>query len=205
MNDSQLNHQYETFSKVIYLYFEHHNRAALQFDAFFKSQGYEIDRVFDAPDSGFQALALRSVEINRSPVLIFQGQIDWDLLDPFVFSQFLANKKSIQDWAIAIARDRRLNPHEIKPDLTGVDLSIALNQLISSDFLALIGTARLFKSVKGDATADYWLCEPATVKELMSNELDRSIHPSRNPDSIHQTTIGTSSDWYYSQSMLALS
>jgi serralysin len=199
MNDSQLNNQYETFAKVIYLYFEHQDRDVLQFDAFFKSQGYEIDRVFDAPNSGFQALALRSIEINRSPVLIFQGQIDCDRLDRatspdrFVFSQFIANKKSIQDWLTAIVSDRQLNPRELKPDITGVDLSVALNQLINSEFITLIGAAILFESIGGDILS-VQLFQPESI--ACSGEIDRSAYHARDLDLTHQPTMGTSSDWY---------
>lgn len=202
MNDRQLNNQYETLSKVISEYFKHHDRDRLQFDAFFRSQCYEIDRVFDRPDSGFQSLALRSIEINRSPLLIFQGRIDLDPLDKnsspdrFVFSQFIANKKIIRDWLIAIGNDRRLNPRGLKPDVTGIDLGVALNQLINTEFLTLISAAILFESVEGDSLANR-LCQKATAKKIAGNgELDRLSHHTHDLNLTHQTKIGTSSDWY---------
>jgi hypothetical protein len=204
MNDSQLNNQYEAFSKVIYMYFEHQDRDESQFDAFFRSQGYEIDLVFDAPDSGFQALALRSIEINRSPVLIFQRRIDCDRLDKnsspdrFVFSQFIANKKSIKDWLIAIANDRKLNPRGLKPDVTGIDLGIALDRLINNEFLTLVGVAILFEFVEGDSSADR-LCQKASAKKITDRgELARSSYYTHDLNLTRQPTIGTSSDWYSS-------
>jgi hypothetical protein len=137
--DTQLDPQYEILAKgVVALYFNGQFRP--QLDMILDQQGYAIDRVFDDPNTSFQALGLRSKDSIKPPVLVFAGGFTSSnsadvgdtaaLADPkgYGFSQFFANKQAIQAWLITITHDQQLNPQGFKPNITGTSLGGALTQ-----------------------------------------------------------------------------
>jgi serralysin len=153
MANTQLDAQYELFSKGLFAYFNEDGKYKPLLNSVLDAQGYEIDKVFDNPATGLQAIGLRSKDINKPPVLVYQGGNgdagDTDTInDPngFGFSQFSANKQEIQDWLVAIGNNKQLNPQGLKPDVTGESIGGALTQLTASEFPTLIGSAVSFVS-----------------------------------------------------------
>ncbi len=155
--DTQLDPQYELLAKgVIALYFD--GRFRPQLDIVLEQQGYAIDRVFDDPNTSFQALGLRSKDGNKPPVLVFAGGFtsrnSADVGDTAAFadpkgfgsSQFFANKQVIQAWLITVTHDQQLNPQGLKPDVTGTSLGGALTQWTASELPTFISSAASFQS-----------------------------------------------------------
>jgi hypothetical protein len=165
MANTQLDAQYEVFSKGLFGYFNENGKYRPLLNSVLDAQGYEIDKVFDNPATGLQAIGLRSKDINKSPVLVYQGGNgevkDLETIsDPngFGFSQFSANKQEIQDWLVAIGNNKQFNPQGLKPDVTGESIGGALTQLTASEFPTLIGSAVSFVSAGIDReTADRFI------------------------------------------------
>jgi hypothetical protein len=155
--DTQLDPQHEILAKgVVALYFNGQFRT--QLDMILDQQGYAIDRVFDDPNTSFQALGLRSKDGMKPPVLVFAGGFTSSnsadvgdtaaLADPkgYGSSQFFANKQAIQAWLITITHDQQLNPQGFKPNITGTSLGGALTQWVASEFPTFISSAASFQS-----------------------------------------------------------
>ncbi len=190
-----LDPQYELFAKEIFLYFDNkdggNGRLRPQVEALLDQQGYAINQVFDNPNTSFQALALRSKDGSKPPVLVFQGSAasgnsadvgDFATnADPrgVGFSQFFANKQVIQAWLITITHDQKLNPQGLKPDVTGTSLGGALTQWTASEFPTLINSAISFQSTGIAQDAAHKFIEhggnPHQVKHYIVNGDYRSL------------------------------
>jgi serralysin len=166
MSDTQLDAQYEQLGKGLGLYFDPASRAFIE--KAFEAQGYKVDRIFN--DQGntvefpsldstfkFQALGLVSIDSSKPPVLVLPGGT---ANNPRSVGkeEFAANKDAIQDWLVNVASDPEVNPHGIKPDVTGVSRGGSLAQLAASEFPALIGSVVTFVSTGIDKeTADKFI------------------------------------------------
>jgi serralysin len=153
MTNIELDAQYELFSKGLFAYFNANGQYRPLLNKLLEDRGYEIDKVFNNPTTGLQAIGLKSKDSNKSPVLVYQGG-DGEAGDSdaannpsgFSSSQFSSNKQEIQDWLVAIANNRQANPQGLKPDVTGVSLGGGLTQITASEFPMLIGSAVSFIS-----------------------------------------------------------
>jgi serralysin len=153
MDKTQLDAQYEIFSKGLFAYFSANGQYQPLLNKLFDDLGYAIDKVIDNPATGLQAIGLRSKDGKKSPVLIYQGS-NGEVQDGNAiagpsgggFSQFSANKQEIKDWLVAITNDRQSNPQGLKPDVSGVSLGGSLTQITASEFPTLIDSAISFIS-----------------------------------------------------------
>ncbi len=112
-----------------------------------QQNGYVIDRVFNDPTTGLQAVGLRPIDTTRPPLLVFNGTND-DLDEAenrntqgAGFNQFSQNSTAIRDWLTAIAADITKNPNRLLPDVTGHSLGGSLAQWTAATFPNLISEA----------------------------------------------------------------
>jgi serralysin len=114
--------------------------------------GYQIDRTFDDPITGFHALGLISTTPDKPPVLVFRGtdSIVDDLANAdkrgVGFNQFDANKQALGTWLTQISQDTTKNPRRLPPDLLGHSLGGALAQLAATEFTSTVGDIVTFNS-----------------------------------------------------------
>ena len=114
--------------------------------------GYQIDRTFDDPGTGFHAIGLISTTPDKPPVLVFRGTDS--LIDEVGnadkrgvgFNQFEANKQALGNWLTQISQDTAKNPRRLPPDLLGHSLGGALTQLAATEFTSTIGDIVTFNS-----------------------------------------------------------
>ncbi|MEG5057964.1 calcium-binding protein [Microcoleus sp. A2-C5] len=114
--------------------------------------GYQIDRTFDDPGTGFHAIGLISTTPDKPPVLVFRGTDS--LVDDLAnadkrsvgFNQFEANKQALGTWLTEIGQDTTKNPGRLPPDLLGHSLGGALTQLAATEFTSAIGDVVTFNS-----------------------------------------------------------
>jgi serralysin len=147
---SQFDPIYETIAKRI-VYFPNPNQNS-QAVAFLNATGYPVDRTFDDPLTGFQALALTSVVPDKPPVLVFRGTdgLNDDAANTdsrgVAFNQFEANKTAIGNWLTQIRQDTTKNPRGLLPDVLGHSLGGALAQRTVTEFINLVGETVTFNS-----------------------------------------------------------
>ena len=114
--------------------------------------GYQIDRTFDDPTTGFHAIGLISTTPDKPPVLVFRGADS--LIDDVAnadkrgigFNQFEANKQALGNWLTQISQDTAKNPRRLPPDVLGHSLGGALTQLAATEFTSTIGDIVTFNS-----------------------------------------------------------
>jgi len=114
--------------------------------------GYQIDRTFDDPGTGFHAIGLISTTPDKPPVLVFRGTDS--LVDDVAngdkrgvgFNQFEANKQALGNWLTQISQDTAKNPRRLPPDLLGHSLGGAITQLAATEFTSTIGDVVTFNS-----------------------------------------------------------
>jgi len=114
--------------------------------------GYQIDRTFDDPATGFHAIGLISTTPDKPPVLVFRSADS--LIDDVAnadrrgvgFNQFEANKQALGNWLTQISQDTAKNPRRLPPDLLGHSLGGALTQLAATEFTSTIGDIVTFNS-----------------------------------------------------------
>jgi hypothetical protein len=114
--------------------------------------GYQIDRTFDDPTTGFHAIGLISTTPDKPPVLVFRGADE--AIDDVAnadrrgagFNQFEANKQALGNWLTQISQDTTKNPRRLSPDLLGHSLGGALTQLAATEFTSAIGDIVTFNS-----------------------------------------------------------
>jgi pimeloyl-ACP methyl ester carboxylesterase len=116
-----------------------------------QQNGYVIDRVFNDPVTGLQAVGLRSNNTTRPPLLVFNGTND-DLDEAenrntqgAGFNQFSQNSTAIRAWLTAITADITKNPQRLFPDVTGHSLGGSLTQWTAATFPTLISEAIIFE------------------------------------------------------------
>jgi hypothetical protein len=114
--------------------------------------GYQIDRTFDDPGTGFHAIGLISTTADKPPVLVFRGTdspVD-DVANAdkrgVGFNQFEANKQALGNWLTQISQDTAKNPRRLPPDLLGHSLGGAITQLAATEFTSTIGDIVTFNS-----------------------------------------------------------
>ncbi len=143
---------YELLSKGIYGYFSGVPATQALVVAQLTSLGYSIDKVFDDPNTSFQALGLVAKAGNRPPVLVSQGTVDEkDAIDDanpkgVAFNEFTANKNAVKTWLTGIINDKTKNPAGLKADFTGQSSGGALSQWFASEFPELLHEAVTFQS-----------------------------------------------------------
>ena len=114
--------------------------------------GYQIDRTFDDPATGFHAIGLISTTPDKPPVLVFRGTDspvdDIANADPrgIGFNQFEANKQALGNWLTQISQDTAKNPSRLPPDILGHSLGGAITQLAATEFTSTIGDVVTFNS-----------------------------------------------------------
>lgn len=114
--------------------------------------GYQIDRTFDDPGTGFHAIGLISTTPDKPPVLVFRSADS--LIDDVAnadrrgvgFNQFEANKEGLGNWLTQISQDTAKNPRRLPPDVLGHSLGGALTQLAATEFTSTIGDIVTFNS-----------------------------------------------------------
>jgi serralysin len=153
---SQFDPIYETIAKRL-VYFPNPTQNS-QAVAFLNATGYQVDRTFDDPTTGFQALALTSVTPDKPPVLVIRGtdglNDDAALTDSrgVGFNQFEANKTAIGNWLTQISQDTNKNPRGLLPDVLGHSLGGAIAQRTVTEFINLLGETITFNSPGIDRT-----------------------------------------------------
>lgn len=123
-----------------------------QVQALLQSAGYQIDKTFDDPSTGFHAIGLVSPNVGSSPVLVFRGSDT--LIDDIAnadkngvgFNQFQANKAAVGEWLSQVSQDTSKNPNQLPPDVIGHSLGGALAQLTVTEFTATTGDIVTFNS-----------------------------------------------------------
>ncbi len=143
---------YELLSRGIYGYFSGVPATQAAVIAQLNSLGYKIDRVFDDPNTSFQAWGLVANDGSRPPVLVSLGSTDTKdaIADANPqgagANQFTANKATVKNWLTEIVNDNTKNPAGLKVDFTGQSLGGALSQWFASAFPQLMGEAVTFQS-----------------------------------------------------------
>ncbi len=122
--------------------------------ALLQATGYVIDRVFNDPFTGLQAVGLLPTDTTRPPLLVFNGTND----DPDEaenrntqgagFGQFSSqNRTAISAWLTDIATNPdSKNPLGLLPDVTGHSLGGSLVQWTAATFPTLISEAVSFEA-----------------------------------------------------------
>ena len=111
------------------------------------TSGYDIDQVFDDPNTGFQAIGLTSTTPDKPPVLVFRGTNEpldeVTNTDPrgMGLSQFTANREAIVAWLTKVEQQTQQ-----KPDITGHSLGGALTQVAATELTDLVGEIVTFSS-----------------------------------------------------------
>lgn len=142
---------YENLTKSI-VYVDDRPEFQPQVQGFLSLTGYQIDRVFDDPNTGFHAIGLISTTANKPPVLVFRGT-DSLTDDPALgdrrgvgFNQYEANKAALADWLTQVSQNTTKNPNSLLVDVIGHSLGGALTQLTATEFTNLVGNIVTFNS-----------------------------------------------------------
>lgn len=142
---------YETIAKQL-VYIDNNPQLQTVVQTGLTAAGYQIDRTFDDPGTGFHAIGLISTTPDKPPVLVFRGTDS--LVDDLAnadkrsvgFNQFEANKQALGTWLTEIGQDTTKNPGRLPPDLLGHSLGGALTQLAATEFTSAIGDVVTFNS-----------------------------------------------------------
>jgi hypothetical protein len=142
---------YETIAKQL-VYIDNNPQSQTLVQTGLRAAGYQIDRTFDDPGTGFHAIGLISTTPDKPPVLVFRGADS--LIDDVAiadkrgggFNQFEANKQALGNWLTQISQDTAKNPRRLPPDLLGHSLGGALTQLAATEFTSAIGDVVTFNS-----------------------------------------------------------
>lgn len=142
---------YETIAKQL-VYLNNNPQSQTLVQSGLSAAGYQIDRTFDDPGTGFHAIGLISTTPDKPPVLVFRGTdspVD-DVANAdrrgVGFNQFEANKQGLGNWLTQISQDTAKNPRRLPPDLLGHSLGGALTQLAATEFTSTIGDIVTFNS-----------------------------------------------------------
>jgi serralysin len=142
---------YETIAKQL-AYIDDQRQFQTLVQTGLSAAGYQIDRTFDDPGTGFHAIGLISTTPDKPPVLVFRGTDSPtdDLANAdkrgVGFNQFEANKQALGNWLTQIGQDTAKNPRRLPPDLLGHSLGGALTQLAATEFTSAIGDVVTFNS-----------------------------------------------------------
>ena len=142
---------YETIAKQV-VYVDNNPQFQTLVQTGLSAAGYQIDRTFDDPGTGFHAIGLISTTPDKPPVLVFRGTDS--PVDEVAnadrrgvgFNQFEANKQALGNWLTQISQDTAKNPRRLPPDLLGHSLGGALTQLAATEFTSAIGDVVTFNS-----------------------------------------------------------
>ncbi|MEG4283632.1 calcium-binding protein [Microcoleus sp. A006_D1] len=142
---------YETIAKQL-VYLDNNPQSQTLVQTGLTAAGYQIDRTFDDPITGFHAIGLISTTPDKPPVLVFRGTDS--LVDDAAnsdkrgvgFNQFEANKQALGNWLTQISQDTTKNPRRLPPDLLGHSLGGALTQLAATEFTSTVGDIVTFNS-----------------------------------------------------------
>jgi hypothetical protein len=142
---------YETIAKQL-VYVDNNPQFQTLVQTGLSAAGYQIDRTFDDPGTGFHAIGLISTTPDKPPVLVFRGTDS--LIDDVAnadrrsvgFNQFEANKQALGNWLTQISQDTAKNPRRLPPDVLGHSLGGALTQLAATEFTSAIGDVVTFNS-----------------------------------------------------------
>jgi len=142
---------YETIAKQL-VYIDNTPQLQTVVQTGLTAAGYQIDRTFDDPGTGFHAIGLISTTPDKPPVLVFRGTDS--LVDDLAnadkrsvgFNQFEANKQALGTWLTQIGQDTTKNPRRLPPDLLGHSLGGAITQLAATEFTSAIGDVVTFNS-----------------------------------------------------------
>ncbi|MEG4405249.1 calcium-binding protein [Microcoleus sp. MON2_D5] len=142
---------YETIAKQL-VYIDNNPQSQTLVQTGLSAAGYQIDRTFDDPATGFHAIGLISTTPDKPPVLVVRGTdspVD-DLANADQrgagFNQFEANKQALGNWLTQISQDTAKNPSRLPPDLLGHSLGGAITQLAATEFTSTIGDVVTFNS-----------------------------------------------------------
>ncbi|MEG4965992.1 calcium-binding protein [Microcoleus sp. B6-A1] len=142
---------YETIAKQL-AYIDNNPQSQTLVQTGLSAAGYQIDRTFDDPGTGFHAIGLISTTPDKPPVLVFRGTDSPtdDLANAdkrgVGFNQFEANKQALGNWLTQISQDTAKNPSRLPPDLLGHSLGGAITQLAATEFTSTIGDVVTFNS-----------------------------------------------------------
>ncbi|EGK86154.1 calcium-binding protein [Microcoleus vaginatus PCC 9802] len=142
---------YETIAKQL-VYIDNNPQSQTLVQTGLSAAGYQIDRTFDDPATGFHAIGLISTTPDKPPLLVFRGTDspvdDLANADPrgAGFNQFEANKQALGNWLTEISQDTAKNPSRLPPDLLGHSLGGAITQLAATEFTSTIGDVVTFNS-----------------------------------------------------------
>ena len=142
---------YETIAKQL-VYIDDQPQFQTLVQTGLSAAGYQIDRTFDDPGTGFHAIGLISTTPDKPPVLVVRGTDspvdDIANADPrgAGFNQFEANKQALGNWLTQISQDTTKNPNRLPPDVLGHSLGGALTQLAATEFTSAIGDVVTFNS-----------------------------------------------------------
>ncbi|WP_293130019.1 calcium-binding protein [Microcoleus sp. bin38.metabat.b11b12b14.051] len=142
---------YETIAKQL-VYQDNNPQFQTLVQSGLAAAGYQIDRTFDDPLTGFHAIGLISTTPDKPPVLVFRGTDS--IVDDAAngdrrgvgFNQFEANKQALGTWLTQISQDATKNPRRLPPDLLGHSLGGALTQLAATEFTSTVGDIVTFNS-----------------------------------------------------------
>src|SRR4028119_447737 len=142
---------YETIAKQL-VYVDNNPLFQTLVQTGLSAAGYQIDRTFDDPGTGFHAIGLISTTPDKPPVLVFRGADS--LIDDVAIAdkrgagvnQFEANKQALGNWLTQISQDTAKNPGRLPPDLLGHSLGGSLTQLAATEFTSAIGDVVTFNS-----------------------------------------------------------
>jgi len=142
---------YETLAKQL-VYVDNNPQFQTLVQTGLSAAGYQIDRTFDDPGTGFHAIGLISTTPDKPPVLVFRGSDS--LIDDVAnadrrgvgFNQFEANKQALGNWLTQISQDTAKNPRRLPPDILGHSLGGGLTQLAATEFTSTIGDIVTFNS-----------------------------------------------------------
>ncbi|MEG3902627.1 calcium-binding protein [Microcoleus sp. B4-C5] len=142
---------YETIAKQL-VYIDDQPQFQTLVQTGLSAAGYQIDRTFDDPGTGFHAIGLISTTPDKPPVLVVRGTDspvdDIANADPrgAGFNQFEANKQALGNWLTQISQDTAKNPSGLPPDVLGHSLGGAITQLAATEFTSTIGDVVTFNS-----------------------------------------------------------
>jgi len=142
---------YENIAKRL-VYIDNNPQSQTVVQGGLTAAGYQIDRTFDDPTTGFHAIGLISTTPDKPPVLVFRG-VDEGIDNAadadrrgVGFNQFEANKQALGNWLSQIGQDTAKNPRRLPPDVLGHSLGGALTQLAAAEFTSAIGDVVTFNS-----------------------------------------------------------
>ncbi|GAB4138637.1 MAG: hypothetical protein Fur0046_13300 [Cyanobacteria bacterium J069] len=137
---------YEILSKEIVAVYDN-PQFQPQVNEFLSQAGYTIDKIFNDPTTGFQALGLKSTLPNKPPVLVFRQTNE--LLDDLAnkdpdgvgFAQFQANQEEVEDWLLDT-----FAATGVRPDIIGHSMGGGIAQIAAAELIDLVGEIVTFNS-----------------------------------------------------------